>query len=383
MINLFGGLEMSEVEAASNETLTVSGPATVTLLAGKAEVLGAPLTPERKITVRRWRLLPIYCLEASRFRVELGSGGELSKHPRSTVPERWKAAAGEILEKAEKEGLLTAVLGGVDVGKTTFTVYLSNRALASGLTVSVVDGDVGQSDLGPPCTVGSSQLSHPVFDLFFVKPERLVFVGSTTPSRVEENLVKGLRELCSFERRRSKLVVMNTDGWISGGDAEGFKVRLVEAVEADVVVGLQSSQELESILSRLEGKVEVVRLPAAPLVRPRSRSERRGLRWQAYNKYLMGASILNLKVSRVKVSGKPTPGAIVGLYASKPERRLLGIGVILAWQRQRGALKILTAVKGLVGEVVVGEVLPDFCIRRGEPPSREPSPRVKAGEPQL
>ena len=354
---------MPEVEVEAGETLIVSGPASIRLLAGEAQILAAPLSLEDRVTIRRWRRLPIYCSKPSRVEVGLGSGGSINKVRGSTIPAEWWEASNRIIEALEKTQLV-AVVGGVDVGKTTFTVFLCNRALTSGLKVSVVDGDLGQSDIGPPCTVGSALLSRPVFDLFFVKPERLVFVGSVTPAKVKGRLLEALKELCGFERGRASLVVLNTDGWISGDGAESFKVELVRSVEADWVVALQSAGELESILKGLEGlEGRVLRVPSSPAVRPRSRGERRELRWQAYNKYLAGASILNLKLERLKISGgQPSPGCILGLYSLKP-RRLLGIGVALACDQRRGTLKVLTSAKGSIGEIMVGEALPDFTVK--------------------
>ena len=190
----------------------------------------------------------------------------------------------------------------------------------------------------------------------------MVFVGSTTPSKVGSRLLEALKELCSFERQRSQLVVVNTDGWVSGGEAEELKVKLVCEVESEWVVGLQLSNELEPILGKLESKIKVLRLPASPAVRLRSRGERRDLRWQAYSKYLAGASILNLKAGRVKIlGGKPSPGAILGLYGS--DENFLGIGVVLVYNDRKGFLKILTPVKGFIDRIVVGEVLPDFTLK--------------------
>lgn len=346
----------------AGKTLMVSGPALAMLLEGEAHILGAPLRSGDKVTIRRWRLLPIYAVKNCRVKVELGSEGSLAEYDGSTIPQGWWEAASRITETSKFKPLTVAVLGGIDVGKTAFTVFLANRAVVEGLKVSVVDGDVGQSDLGPPCTLGSVQLETPIFDLFFIRPERLEFAGSTTPSKVKGRLLEASKRLCAQERERSRLVVLNTDGWILGDMAEAYKVSLVRAVRAEAIVGLQSLGELEPILEKLEVEgLLVVRLPVSSKVKARSRGERRELRWQAYTKYFAGASIRSLSLHHIRVSGlmEPKPGAILALYA--PPGRLLGIGITLAYNRRREALKILTPVKGLVGKVEIGEVLPDFA----------------------
>lgn len=344
----------------------VSGPASLRLVRGEAHILGAPLSLGLKVTVRRWRMLPLYAVKDCEVEVERGPESRLEEYAGSTIPEGWWREAGLLAEKAASTPQTAVVLGGIDVGKTTFTVFLANRALLEGLRVSVVDGDVGQSDLGPPCTLGSAQLTTPVFDLFFVQPERLEFAGSTTPSKVRGKLLEVLKRMCRAERQRSRLVILNTDGWISGEEAENYKVELARAVEATTVLGLQAEGELEPILRRLEEEgFSTVRLPASPKVRVRSRSERRDLRWQAYTKYFSAATLRSLSLEQVRLSGlKPQPGAILALYG--PAGRMLGIGVLVSLTHCK-TLKILTPAKGFVEKVEVGEVLPDFMLKPLKP----------------
>jgi polynucleotide 5'-kinase involved in rRNA processing len=43
--------------------------------------------------------------------------------------------------------------------------YLANVALSHRLAPCVIDGDIGQGDLGPPATIGAAELSGPVTDM--------------------------------------------------------------------------------------------------------------------------------------------------------------------------------------------------------------------------
>jgi len=45
------------------------------------------------------------------------------------------------------------VIGGTDVGKSTFARYLYSHLAGRGSKVAFIDGDPGQSNLGPPGTM--------------------------------------------------------------------------------------------------------------------------------------------------------------------------------------------------------------------------------------
>ncbi|MDD2695911.1 MAG: Clp1/GlmU family protein, partial [Anaerolineales bacterium] len=92
------------------------------------------------------------------------------------VPGAW-----EHLPIAELHGLIM-VIGAADVVKSTFTQYLARRVAESGVTVAELDGDPGQSRLGPPATISlalytADEVQHP--DRVAT---RRMFIGSVTPS---------------------------------------------------------------------------------------------------------------------------------------------------------------------------------------------------------
>ena len=58
--------------------------------------------------------------------------------------------------------LAFSALGGMDVGKTTFTRRLVNRLTTQGQRAAIVDGDLGQSEIGPPACVGMAFADAPL-----------------------------------------------------------------------------------------------------------------------------------------------------------------------------------------------------------------------------
>jgi polynucleotide 5'-hydroxyl-kinase GRC3/NOL9 len=353
---------LPRLRVEAGKTLIVSGPASVSLEEGETQIFGAKISVGERITVRKWRILPIYCAKDSTLKVEASSEGSTQTYEGNTIPPQWWKASEKIVEKLRNEGkpALLAIIGGVDVGKTSLTVFLANRLLEAGFKVRVIDGDVGQSDIGPPCTIGSAQISRPIFDLFFVKPDKLAFAGSVTPAKVTGRILAAVEGLCGFCLKNADVTLLNTDGWISGEGADEYKVKLIKASKASLIIALQSSDELKLLIRRLEAEgFNVLKLPLSPVVRSRSRSERRELRWQAYRKYLIDATIRSLPVAKITSNHKPTLGAVVALYGSQP-RRLLGLGIILSHNKRTDSLKILTPVKGFIDKVEVGETLVDF-----------------------
>jgi len=93
--------------------------------------------------------------------------------------------------RQEHKPLTLFMLGGVDVGKTYVVTALANRFFEYGLTVAVVDADVGQSDIGPPCCVGMGVLTSAITQLSEVPLQSLYFVGNTSPNGFMRECMNG------------------------------------------------------------------------------------------------------------------------------------------------------------------------------------------------
>ncbi len=66
------------------------------------------------------------------------------------LPPGWEAAATAALAA---DGVIL-VLGGPDCGKSTFCRYVLGLAQTAKKQIAFIDGDLGQSHLGPPATLG-------------------------------------------------------------------------------------------------------------------------------------------------------------------------------------------------------------------------------------
>ena len=62
----------------------------------------------------------------------------------------WENLARKVVQPQQ----IVLVIGATDVGKSTFCRFLIERGVTSKLKVGFVDADVGQSQIGPPTTIG-------------------------------------------------------------------------------------------------------------------------------------------------------------------------------------------------------------------------------------
>ncbi len=62
----------------------------------------------------------------------------------------------------QKKPVIILILGKIDSGKSSFCTYLVNKLVSGKCRVAVLDGDLGQSDIGPSGTVGYGLTSKPV-----------------------------------------------------------------------------------------------------------------------------------------------------------------------------------------------------------------------------
>jgi len=299
-----------------NKTLLVDGPASVSLLSGEAEVLGAPLKIGTKMIVRDGKRVPFAITQKAELDLTLGETASLEEVDGSTIPASWEKAVGEILYQAKPTTVM--VVGGVDSGKTSLSTYLANKALKEKRRVALIDADLGQADIGPPSTIGFSCLTKLVKDPFDVGAENAYFVGVTSPSGAVRKVIEGLAKMKKevLERGTVDLLIVNTDGWVEGEDAVRYKLELVDTVTPDIVVGIQQQDELAPLLTALKGK-KVIAVESPLVVHKRDRDKRKTLRELSYKKYLKGARIESFPLNWTRVEGIP-----LGTGLPPPQRRI-------------------------------------------------------------
>jgi polynucleotide 5'-hydroxyl-kinase GRC3/NOL9 len=288
-------------EVKADKTLLVNGPASVHLVSGEAEILGAPLNTGKPVIVRDGKSTPFHVKKDASFSIMHGGENMVEEVEGDTVPASWHQVAEESL--SWKKPATVMIIGEADAGKSSICTFLTNRALREKLVVAVIDADLGQSDVGPPTTVGLAYVNKPVRDLFYVKASRLCFVGSTNPSGAEEHVIQCILDFKNWALREQRnLLIINTDGWVEGEEAIRYKAMLTEAVSPNAVVALKQGEELTPIIRSLNN-TQVLTVETSSAVRKRDREKRKALRELGYKKYLKNAKVEAFPLNWVRMEG--------------------------------------------------------------------------------
>ena len=277
------------------------GPLRIRILSGNVALSGAIFKPKSELIVPLAKSTLLETLEEAT--VEVIGSGTLRNIETSTIPNEWSEIAHEIITKGYRS---IVVLGAIDTGKTFFTTYLANVLFSRGLKVAIVDTDVGQSDIGPPTTIGLGILRKPVIFMDQIEPSEIYFIGSTSPTGHLLPMVVGMEKMVSTGLALVDIVLVDTPGMVFGGPARALMLYSTEALRPDLVVILQKLHELEHLARQLEALGHNVRrLPASRWVKERDRSDRRLLRERAFYNYFSKRGIrrLTLDLSRVTIVG--------------------------------------------------------------------------------
>lgn len=265
------------------------------------------------------------------------------------IPAAWRR-----LPLDDLRGLLI-VIGGVDVGKSTFARYLFDQLQQIALPAAFLDGDPGQSALGPPTTMtispsppagraGEAVIS-PSASPGRMSPRRW-FVGSTTPVHHMLPLLTGAARLSRFAfESGAAAVVYDTSGFIdpsAGGVA--LKHAKLDLLQPAAVFALQHSDELEPLLAplRRSQRFPLYELRPSPAVRPRSPEVRRQRRIQRFRRYFTGAQTYSLGWNQLPVFPAPFYRRNRLLAIEDSAGFTLALGIIVDLDRPARRLALLT-----------------------------------------
>jgi polynucleotide 5'-hydroxyl-kinase GRC3/NOL9 len=191
-------------------------------------VFGFSVKDARRIVIRDGKRLPLAVLETTNFDVSLGENANVEEIDGNTIPQSWIESF-DVFRGFQKKPVAAMVLGKVDSGKTSFYTYLINRLISEKQKVAILDGDLGQSDIGSPRTVAYAFVTKPVTDLFTLKAENAFFVMGTSPSEAANKMIRGIALMkAKILDKAPDFVAVNTDGWVEGEEAVKCKSQLAE-----------------------------------------------------------------------------------------------------------------------------------------------------------
>ncbi len=295
-----------EVKAEKDKILRISGPASISIKKGSIRILGATYSADNRVVINRFRSYAVKILEDETIiNISLGDGGSVEEPaPGEEVVDSWENASLKIADYCKNNTkCVVVVVGPVESGKSSYTCMLSNLLLAQGVSVTIIDADIGQADIGLPGFISMGSPSKPLLWLRDLDAEKLYFVGSITPSIYTHRVISGIEKLLSIALERSKAVVIDTDGWIHGAQAVEYKIDLLRTISPDFIVVL--GEGLNNILSRAfnNTSINVIELPSPKIVKKRNREDRRYLRSKAYRRYLENSKQRKLKIEDISILG--------------------------------------------------------------------------------
>ncbi len=186
------------------------------------------------------------------------------------------------LSELISSGSTVLFLGATDVGKTALI-----RALHERVGGQIVDGDVGQSWIGPP---GVISLGTPA------GMAAGYFVGDISP---RGHLLQVATGVCLMAQRAERPCLIDTDGYIADGAARAYKAELINLIKPDLLVLLQRGHELDYYKLYAQKGIGVIDL-AVSHGGQKTREERIAMRERAFRHYFRSATLREWRLEEIR-----------------------------------------------------------------------------------
>ena len=221
---------------------------------------------------------------------------------KADIPSLWRGLVASI----GREKGVVMVLGGVDTGKTFLSHFLIKEFVENGVVAALVDGDIGQSTIGPPTTIGIALFKEVPEDFEKVRPLFMRFVGSTSPVGHLLQTLTGLKKMVDKALQLgAEIVVVDTTGFVSGDMARELKFQKIDLVGPRHIVALERGDELESIIEPYSARdnMHVHRLKPARGVNAKTQSEREKNRERKFRCYFEEAGLKEFGTEKFRLHG--------------------------------------------------------------------------------
>lgn len=291
----------------AGEVARVSGPARIEVVNGRILLVGSVYGEKSNLVIHELRSYSLKALAETELKVFLGSGGFFSVvDPSTEVVDDWLRVA-EVIggDFTLLKRLKVVVVGPPESGKTTLTAFIANYLRGRGLNCCILEGDVGQEDLAMPATIALAVVNKPFIWQRELSFSEFRFIGCISPRNCGSRIIASVVDLVNQALSKGcDVVVVNTDGWVSGRDGVSYKLELLRWVKPTHLVVLD--QGLSDLMSNVfRGAIKVIRARPPTQPRVRSREERQRLRTEAYKRYFISSSVRTLRASEIGLIGVP------------------------------------------------------------------------------
>lgn len=226
------------------------------------------------------------------------------------MPGEWMETANKIL----KDKGIVLISGAVDTGKSVLTLLLANYLVKRGRRVGVADVDMGQSAVGPPATIGMVMINQVIEDLNGICPDRLYFIGSTSPVHHLLPTISGTKKLVEEGKKKgAEIILLDTPGLVKGIIGQTFNENMIEIIFPRHIIALQRGGEIEPILSRFirNEDINIYRLSPCYEVRRKTYFQRREIRERKFREYFKESLSLPLQLEGLVIRGSHYGSGVV------------------------------------------------------------------------
>ncbi len=281
----------------------VAGELLIKVIRGEVELFGAKYSSGSEIYIPKHRAAPLLSLSESIIDLNFGEDGFIAESALDLVPSDWVSLY-ELL-KNKSNGYTVMAIGNVDTGKTGLITFLANKLFSDKKQVGIVDADTGQSDIGPPATIGLGTLDKPITHLSEAKLIDAFFVGNVTPAGVIDRSITGTYRM--VKRGKSlgyDIILVDTTGWVSDRWGRELKIMKYLTIEPDLVVFIEKyKDELVHLKRSLIGLgANILEVSSPPRLRIRSREERRSIRFSLFQKEVEDAREVVISLDSVGIN---------------------------------------------------------------------------------
>ncbi len=306
------------------QTLLIKGPARVTVLEGKIEVLGKLFRPEKEsfnnpltnntnvLIIPSAQTYPLYGVEKSKLEIYTNIEEFVKLIEENSISNEWIEIK-DLIIKALKENTntpLKIMVLGISNGKTTFIKYLANNFLKEGLKGGYLDSDLGQQIIYIPTTINIGSIYDYIVSSENINSENTVFIGATFPKGDYKFIVSvASRQLIDDYTTKNKnidFVLIDTDGWIKTEAGILYKNFFIKKVDPDILVVFhdESIEELKIIEKnssslRKERKLFLIK-EKNKYFYEKSKDERRFLRQSQFSKKFELFRKISIPLSNIK-----------------------------------------------------------------------------------
>ena len=252
----------------------------------------------------------------------------------------WRKLASRVVKPQQ----IVLVIGATDAGKSTFCRFLADFALAKGFKVACVDADVGQSQIGPPTTIGVKSFEPGIETqlpsaqelmvdggqnraensiVFDGTADRLYFVGDVSPKGHFLETLTGIRLMVDSAREDdADFIIVDTTGYVHDPPAVILKQHKIELIRPNHLICIGRSIEFEQITACYSQQtwLNIHYLLPHRSVRLKNSHTRSRYRKDRFDRYFSESSLQQLPFEQIR--GGRTP-FFIGRLANEKELEIL------------------------------------------------------------